>query len=73
MGNDIRRKFHRESQIAADLPGSTVPTSDEDDEESEAEIPAKGPNLKTPNTDRNDTEETDNDDDNYDDDDDEEG
>jgi hypothetical protein len=73
MGNDIRRKFYRESQIAADLPGSTVSTSDEDDEESEAEIPAKDPNLKIPNTDRNDTEESDNDDYYDEDDDDDEG
>jgi hypothetical protein len=69
MGYGIKHKSQRESQTAADLPSSRVHTTDEDDEESEVEIPAKDPNLKTPNTDRHDTEESDH----HDDDDDDEG
>ena len=71
MGNEIRRKFllNRKSHIAANLLNSTVQSSDKEYEESNTNIPAKGPKLKTPNTNRNDVEVNDNDYDNDDDDD----
>ena len=56
MGNGIRRKFHRESHTAADLPDSTVLISDGDDEHSESGLFVKSPNLKTPNTEHSDTD-----------------
>ena len=69
-----RHKFlfplNQESQIAADILGSTVPSSDEEDDESEAEIPARDSNRSS---DLNDTKESDSYEDDDNDNDDDEG
>jgi len=62
-----------ENEITADFLDSAVPISDDELEESETEIPATGPNLKTPNTNHPADHDAENNEEDEDNDDDEEG